>query len=302
MGHEDRHHDNRRVRKLTLIVALLLAPPAHGAGPCPFKLEVKPGKTIILRNAVSGRTAAIDRARRHVWLSASGVPYLSTDRAGNQPRVIDPCALVARSRPPTRPRTTRAPWSLPVFALSQIAYAGLTPVTGRLIRHDHVHLDLIVAGRRVTIPAGIGQVEPVDRGAGPCPPAPESGTIGDCAPGHYVTPAVAFSPLHAHSTSGIIHIESDRPGTFTLGQLFDEWRVRFDSQCVGGYCTGNGKELRVYVDGDRVAGDPRRLVLTDGQEIAVVYGGRDDFGAVPASYAKRMPVGCGGRGERACIS
>jgi hypothetical protein len=78
--------------------------------------------------------------------------------------------------------------------------------------------------------------------------------------------------------------------------------VRFDARYLGGYCAGNGKELRVYVDGKRVGGDPRRVVLTDGQEIAVVYGGPAAFGAVPSTYAKRMPVGCGGAGERACIS
>src|SRR5690349_21660529 len=104
----------------------MLAPPAQGAGPCPFKLDVKAvGPRITLRNAATGRIAVVDGSRRHVWRSASGVPYLSTDPSGGDPRVIDPCALVARVRPSTRPRATRAPWSAPAFALSQIAYAGL---------------------------------------------------------------------------------------------------------------------------------------------------------------------------------
>ena len=153
----------------------------------------------------------------------------------------------------------------------------------------------------MTIPAGVGQVEPVDRGPGPCPPPPESRSIGDCAPGHYVTPAVAGSPLHAHSTSGIIHIESDRPATFTLGQFFDEWGVRFDASCLGAYCSGRGKELRVFVDGKRLAGDPRRLELTNRQEIAIVFGGPGRVRSVPSTYRKRWPAGCGGRGEPACL-
>jgi hypothetical protein len=51
-----------------------------------------------------------------------------------------------------------------------------------------------------------------------------------------------------------------------------------------------------------VAGDPRRIVLADRQEIAVVYGGASAFASVPSAYAKRWPVGCGGPGEPACIS
>ena len=65
---------------------------------------------------------------------------------------------------------------------------------------------------------------------------------------------------------------------------------------MGAYCTGNSdfnqgcncmsadRELRVYVDGNRVTGDPRAMVLTDRHEIAVVYGGPGDFGSVPSTY------------------
>ncbi len=294
------------------------------------KVQVFGPTTITLRNTSTGRTAILNASGsssldpatgsvrfsgHQIWLGAENqIPYLSTDGKGSKlaptlvlsstdshPRVVDPCALVAASPPSTRPVTTPAPWGLPAFALSQIAYAGLTPLIGSLIRHDHVHLDVIVNGRKVTIPAGVGQVEPVDRGPGPCPPPPENLSIGDCAPGHFFTAKVALSPLHPHSTSGIIHIESDRRGTFTLGEFFDEWGVRFNSSCVGGYCTGSGKEIRVFVDGKRVSGDPRSIVLTNRQEIAVVFSGPRDFSSVPSTYAKRWPVGCGGLGERSCF-
>jgi hypothetical protein len=208
---------------------------------------------------------------------------------------------LAASPPSTRPLTTPAPWGLPTFALHQIAFAGLNPVTGTLIRHDHVHLDVIVNDVRITVPAGVGMAEPVDRGPGPCPPPPESLSIGDCAPGHFFTARIATSPLHTHTSSGIIHIESDRPGRFTLGEFFDEWGVRLNSSCVGGYCTGNGKELRVFVDGRRVSGDPRSIVLTNRQEIAVVFGGPGDFSSVPSTFKGGWPgLGCGGAGEFKC--
>jgi hypothetical protein len=269
---------------------------------CPFRLGIKVGPTAItLRDLATGRVARLARSPRRLWL-AHDVPYLSTAGASSDPRVVDPCALVAESAPSTEPRRTPAPWPPPAFTLSQIAYAGLIPVTRALIRHDHVHLDLIIDGRKIVVPAGVGQVEPVDRGPGPCPPPPENRAIGDCAPGHFFTPNVAFSPLHPHSTSGIVHIESDRKGAFTLGEFFDEWRVRFTARCLGSYCNGGGKELRVFVDGRRATGDPRRLVLLDRQEIAVVFGDAGAFGSVPSAYTKRWPLGCGGPGERACVS
>jgi hypothetical protein len=150
----------------------------------------------------------------------------------------------------------------------------------------------------VTIPAGVGLAEPLD--SGPCPHgAPPQ---GDCATHTFFVGQVANSPIHTHSTSGIIHVESDRPRTFTLGQFFDEWGVRFSSSCLGGYCAGAGRQLRVYLDGRRVFGDPRRIVLTNRQEIAVVFGAASEFGSVPSTYSGGWPGGgCGGAHEPNCL-
>jgi hypothetical protein len=281
--------------------------------------NVATGRAVVLSASGSSSsdpaTGDLRFSGRQLWVAPENhVPYLSTDGTGSQlaptfvtsgadlhPRVIDPCALVASSRPSTRPVTTPAPWGLPAFPLSQIDYAGLTPLIGSLVRHDHVHLDVLVNARKLTIPAGVGQAEPVYDGRGPCPAPPQHVPAGDCAAGRFYSARVALSPLHPHTTSGIIHIEADRPGTFTLGQFFDEWGVRFSSSCLGGYCTGEGKKLGVFVDGRRVAGDVRRLVLTNRQEIAVVFGGPADFRSVPSSYSGRWPQGCGGRGEHSCF-
>src|SRR5262249_32267224 len=125
---------------------------------------------------------------------------------------------------------------------------------------------------------------------------------GDCGAGDFFVARVANSPLHTHSASGLIHVESDRRGSFTLGQFFDEWGVRLDARCVGGYCTGSGGELRVFVDGKRFRGGPRRIVLGNRQEIAVVFGPPSSFASVPSRYAGGWPgLGCGGPGERSCL-
>jgi hypothetical protein len=174
---------------------------------------------------------------------------------------------------------------LPEYALSQMRYAGLTPLLGSILRHDHLHLDVIVDGRRITIPAGIGLAEPVDRG--PCPAGARAS--GDCATGTSFFAQVAVSPLHTHTASGIVHIESDRLARFTLGEFFDQWGVRFDASCIGSYCTGDGRELRVFVNGRRVADDPREIVLRNHQQIAVMVARPGSFGAVPSTYAGGWP-------------
>ncbi|HZO96410.1 MAG TPA: hypothetical protein VFB42_03470 [Gaiellaceae bacterium] len=301
--------------------------PAEGVGTTALRFAFGGGATITLRNGSSGRSATLSDSGaytvdtttgsvafggHHVWYWATGkrVPFATTDGPGRleapsyvlagaraHARALDPCALVAPSPPPA-PRTGPAPWGLPPDPLARMARAGVAPLIGTVIRHDHVHLDVLVDGRRVTVPGGIGLAEPVDRG--PCP----KGTPprGDCATGHGLFAEVANSPVHTHSASGLVHIESDRRDAFTLGQLFDLWGVRLDARCVGGYCTGGGNRLGVFVGGRRVTGDPRAVVLGDHQEIAVVFGGRGAFRSVPAAYTGGWPgAGCGGAGERSCL-
>jgi hypothetical protein len=101
-----------------------------------------------------------------------------------------------------------------------------------------------VAGRRATVPAGIGI-----RGS-----------------------PLFFSPIHTHDDTGIIHVVSPVVRTFSLGQVLGVWGVRFTPRCLGGYCAAGAKRLRVYSDGKLVAGDPRALVLEPHQEIVVAYG------------------------------
>jgi hypothetical protein len=301
--------------------------PLDPAAPTVGRLKLIGPSTVTLRNESTGRAATLDSPGsysvdtttgsvtfrgRQVWAWDVGrrVPFATTDGTGtfaapdfvlrpgsSRARVIDPCGLVAAPAS-TRPRTTPAPWGLPASALGQIGYAGLIPVLGRIIRHDHVHLDVVVDGRKVTVPGGIGLAEPLDGGA--CPADP--GASGDCREGQSIFAAVANSPLHTHASSGLIHVEADRPGRYTLGQFFAEWGVRFDARCLGGHCTGGGRELRVYVDGRRVTGDPRTIPLRNRREIAVVFGGPDDFRAVPSRYGGGWPgAGCGGPGERSCL-
>lgn len=122
--------------------------------------------------------------------------------------------------------------------------------------HIHQHLDILINGKPVPVPSGIG-INPIAR---------------------------FISPLHTHDVSGVMHVESDVKRDFTLGQFFDVWGLRFSKSCIGGYCAKGGNTLRVFVDGKPVSNDPRNLVLQDHQEIAVVYGAAGAGVSVPSTY------------------
>jgi hypothetical protein len=147
--------------------------------------------------------------------------------------------------------TGPVPWEVPEQSPAQIDAAGLEVLDEEgSAQHFHTHLDVIVDGSPVTVPV-LG--------------------LGCC-----------ISPLHTHSESGILHVESpDRKAAYTLGHLFGLWGVRLTDACVGGYCEPDA-EVRVYVDGALTAVAPPEERLTPGAEIAVVVGAAPD--PVPSGY------------------
>jgi hypothetical protein len=151
------------------------------------------------------------------------------------------------------------PWPPELSHLSaRLAADGLPALTAEgSAQHTHEHLDLVVDGVPVVVPPDVG----IDQVGG------------------------VLSPIHTHDSTGIIHVESPTLGTFTLGQFFDVWGLRFDSQCVGGTCVGSGRTLSVYVNGRAVTGDPRQVVLAAHEEIVVAVGTPTQLpGPIPASY------------------
>jgi hypothetical protein len=143
-------------------------------------------------------------------------------------------------------QTGPAPWSADTADLAgrlrAIGLPPLSPTEGTAV-HLHQHLDLYVDGRKIPVPAGIG-----------------------------IDPAVGFAPLHTHDASGVIHVESPTVRGYTLGQFFAVWGVRFSPSCLGGYCAGGDRRLRVYVNGTADRGDPTMLTLAPHQEIVVAFG------------------------------
>ena len=150
-----------------------------------------------------------------------------------------------------------APWPRNANLLGARLAALKLPALGTegTALHIHQHLDLFVNGKHVVVPGGIG-----------------------------IDPDLRFlSPLHTHDESGVIHVESPTVRKFTLGQFFGVWGVRLDETHLGGYTAGGGKELRAYVDGKRVDGDPGKIALLPHQEIVLAFG-------TPQQLARRLPT------------
>jgi hypothetical protein len=139
------------------------------------------------------------------------------------------------------------PWPANLGTLADRMTEISIPTFGNpLAMHEHAHLDLFVNGSPVTVPASIGFGPDVQ------------------------------AALHTHDTSGVVHMESNQAdATFTLGEFFDVWGLRFTGTCIGGYCEFGDRQLRLFVDGKPSAGDPRLLRMHDQQEIVVTYGSSD---------------------------
>jgi hypothetical protein len=162
---------------------------------------------------------------------------------------------ITGARRPEHPEVRGAPpWPAPSAVAIGVREAGLalgsSPV---VVTRYAVHLDVLVDGKPVRVPAGIG----VDQRGG------------------------LLAPLSTSDDSGVIHVACDASApVFTLGEFFDEWQVPLTAATA-------------YVNGTPYGGDPGAVVLAPHQEILVSYGPRPpaagSAGRVPSRYA--FPAG-----------
>jgi hypothetical protein len=197
------------------------------------------------------------------WVAVSGIVALAVlltiaRSVGGQrtsqmkgPDINDPAATTAVGG------YTTPPWPAPADATAAVNAAGL-PMLGREgnVEHIHAHLDVLVDGQAVSVPADIG----IDV--------------------HRRT----ISPLHTHDASGVLHIESPVKRQFSLGEFFSEWQVSLSEDNLGGLRTGGGNVVRVFVNGAQRTGNPGAIMLGAHDEIAVVYDRPQPGETIPRSY------------------
>ncbi|MDQ1384448.1 MAG: hypothetical protein QOG65_1827 [Actinomycetota bacterium] len=176
-------------------------------------------------------------------------------------------ACSSSSKPKATANASAIMWPAPPDAMARARAAGLVPETAeRLQYHVHSHLDVFVDGEPVTVPAGLG-IDITD-------PAVRTFVVDGQNQYGGIDPPCArpcISPLHTHDVSGILHTESATRKNNTLGQLFIEWNVRLDANCVNTYCKP-AQSIAIYVDGTKFDGNPTTIALSDHKEIAIVIG------------------------------
>lgn len=161
-------------------------------------------------------------------------------------------------------QTDDAPWGAEIPNLpARLKAIGLPALSAEgTTLHIHQHLDIFIDGKTTPVPANIG----INQVAG------------------------FISDIHVHDGTGVIHVESPTVQTFTLGQFFDIWGVKFTKDAIGGYVVSGEKTLKVYSNGTLYQGDPRELQLQAHQEIVIVYGtDAETPQSIPSSYA--FPAG-----------
>jgi len=179
-------------------------------------------------------------------------------------RIFPPAPITLITNPNNLPgiAKTTAPWVPEIrFLPARLRDIGLARVQEGSAMHIHVHVDILNASTSITVPADIG-INQIAR---------------------------SMAPIHTHDSSGIVHIESGVVRDFTLGQFFDVWGVRFTKDCLGGYCDTATSTLKVYTNGTLVKGDPRKLILKEHEEVAVVFDTASSTTKVPSTYS--FPVG-----------
>lgn len=173
---------------------------------------------------------------------------VSSQRSGGGSAAPTPMSSVGTGRPP---------WPAPADPIAGARAAGLDVSTMEgTANHFHAHLDILVDGKPVSVPAD----------------------IGIAASGQMVE-------LHTHDATGLLHVEAAKPNKhYILGQLFREWNVRLGPDAIGGLTAARGNTLRAYVNGKQVSGDPAAIELKPHEEIALVYGPGDQKVQIPSRY------------------
>jgi hypothetical protein len=227
--------------------------------------KTAPGKRVSARERMAAARAAEKRRERRRWITTFAVA--GTVVAALAVGVV--WTIVADDKPAALPHpaaasgTSMPPWPLPGDPVAGAKAAGLDvqPMEGTA-KHFHAHLDVLVNGQNVPVPANLGVA----------------------AAGN------AMAELHTHDATGMLHIEAPTPNkSYTLGQVFDEWNVMLSATALGGLKTDATHTLTAYINGKPQAGEPAAIELTPHRQIALVYGPKDAKVKVPAAYA--FPAG-----------
>jgi hypothetical protein len=78
--------------------------------------------------------------------------------------------------------------------------------------------------------------------------------------------------LHTHTPDGIIHVEAPSDRSFTLGDFFAVWQQPLDKHRAASARPEKKESMRVWLNGQRYAGDPAKIPLTAHADIVIQVG------------------------------
>jgi hypothetical protein len=175
-------------------------------------------------------------SRRTLWIAAAiGGAVIAVGVVLGAVLTREGVGVPSRAEPLPGLLTGPAPWGPNTDDLRARLDRLGKPLVPNVSLRGALHIALSVDGKRIRIPAGVGI-------------PPKSGSV---------------APLYTATPGGGVDLAPG--GARRLGLFFKIWGVRFTRRCLGGYC---GK-LSVVVNGARVPGDPRSLLLRPGQAIVV---------------------------------
>lgn len=140
---------------------------------------------------------------------------------------------VRAAAPPFTPEYTKLP--------QRIRLLGLPP-TGKEKYHQHALLRIYRDGLLVPVPKNVGVDEQRE----------------------------VIAAIHTHDATGVLHFESDRPFSRTLGDVFQIWGLTLGPGQLGTLKDGDGRTLRVYANGRRLA-DPAAHVVKKDDVLVIRY-------------------------------
>lgn len=121
--------------------------------------------------------------------------------------------------------------------------------------HIHPHLRIIINGDEQQIPTNTG----IDSGC--------------------------MHSLHAHDSTGIIHVESPKKADFTLADFFYTWKKEYSAIKILDQTLTAESQLKLFVDGKEVTTGPN-TVMQDKTSYVIMYGSAGTELKPPTNYDK----------------
>jgi hypothetical protein len=121
--------------------------------------------------------------------------------------------------------------------------------------HWHPHLEIIIKGEKVVIPANIG-----------------IGASYSSSP--FYDSMMGMTNVHTHDDSGTLHWEvmmyAPTREDLYLSNFFQVWGKTFNENCIFEFCNGPEGSMKMFVNGKQ-NNDFERYIIRDGDEIVIEF-------------------------------